>query len=203
MSRVLACAYVELCVQVLLKQTSIQQLSLLGRGSVLFTLHPAYGNFHIGMMANLTSLQVKTEETAKLFIPAGMQLQTFELLAPMLCLDIEDRKRWGHKLEHMRIMAQVIYLGRDEEYGPEAVLIAHRAPAMLRDSVEAFGKGVSLEELRDPLRRGDVCEGHEDVDAVHCLLIRGCRFDNGCSMKAYTNGRGEPCSCGICWSCLL
>ena len=83
--------------QVLLEQTSIQSLSLLGRGEIEF--RSALGGtswFDLGTVNNLTALHIKTDRLAHMCIPAGMQLQSLEVYAPSVLLSVEEPFEWAN-----------------------------------------------------------------------------------------------------------
>lgn len=75
----------------------------------------------------------------------------------------------------------------------------------LKDSLEAQGASeVSIVQLKGSSRKLSTaypCIDWNSIDSLLCIVIEGCRFDDGEPLKAY-KGTLEACFCGICWSCL-
>ena len=198
-------------VQVLLCQTSIQHLSILGRGEIDFSSgNVPSAPFEWGCVTYLTSLHVKTDWQAVIFIPAAMQLQSIELYVPGLSLLVESVHGWATSVNDLRIMC-----GHDKllfiEIGPLQVstsdansrlhsyALALRSSCTISDAFDAMGKRIKCS--------GDAVDGGTVHGActsgIMCMVLQGCRFDTGNddAMSVY-NGARQACSCGICWSCL-
>ena len=101
--------------QILREQSSISHLSILGRGELDFRGVPGSQAFELGLVHFLTSLRLKTDWGASIFIPATMQLQSLELYAPALHLSAEE-EAWPQELTDLCIMtAELLY---DTHSGP-------------------------------------------------------------------------------------
>ena len=95
--------------QILREQSSISHLSILGRGELDFRGVPGSRAFELGLVHFLTSLRLKTDWGASIFIPATMQLQSLELYAPALHLSAEE-EAWPQGLTDLCIMtAELLY----------------------------------------------------------------------------------------------
>ena len=74
--------YGALLSQILQEQVSISHLSILGRGELDFPEGPRLArHLRWAVVTFLTSLRIKTDWGASVFIPATMQLQSLELYA--------------------------------------------------------------------------------------------------------------------------
>jgi len=198
-------------VQVLLSQTSIQHLSILGRGEIDFSSgNVPSAPFEWGCVTHLTSLHVKTDWQAVIFIPAAMQLQSIELYVPGLSLLVESVHDWAKGVNDLRIMC-----GHDKLLFIEIALAqvsTSDANSRLHSYASALRSSCTISDAFDAMGKRIKCSGDGgtahgactmDRAGVMCMVLQGCRFDTGNddSMSVY-NGARQACWCGICWSCL-
>ena len=187
----------------LLGRSSIQRLSIVGRGELDFWNAPELGPFQLGSVRHLTSLHVKTDWHADLLIPSSMQLHSLEIYAPILKLRTETFQGWAQHLEHLCFIFA--------EFGFDIRGFAD-------DEVEMYGEKVSLDMQPEPVHKLLLLLKHlgkpahyfrkvAEVVTITFVVQKGSRFDvdSNSSLRAY-NGHEDQgtlaCICGICWACL-
>ena len=117
--------------QILREQFTISHLSILGRGELDFRAGPGSQPFELGLVRFLTSLRLKTDWGASVFIPATMQLQSLELYAPALHLSAEEEAWAGGLIDLCIMTAELLYDIHSSPPGHACVQVAGSCLCML------------------------------------------------------------------------
>ncbi len=186
--------------QVLRAQTSIQNLSLLGRGEIeLRTGETSW--FDLGTVSNLTALHIKTDRHAHMCIPAAMHLQSLEVYAPCVWLSVEEPFGWANDVVHLRLVYKTFRYMRacdkrdivldDSPFWPIGSPLHTESECSLYTTFREVGEGPCITYHSGWQSR------------LECMVLEGCKFDIGMSAAVSVyNGAVQACSCGICWVCL-
>ena len=195
--------------QVLLGQTSIQNLVLRGRGEIEFCKGPDFTWFNLGAVNNLTTLHVKTDRFAHIYIPTAMQLQSLEAYAPTVTLCVEEPYGWAKHVKHLQLVYENFFLkaGDRKNFSTGMHMMPARNPSW---PVESWWKNYSERclyitfcEIAEGPRIKCYCEVESSRNLLRCMVLEGCKFDIGmAAAESVYNGGTVACSCGICWMCL-
>lgn len=187
--------------QVLLGQTSIQNLILRGRGEIEFCTGQRITWFDLGTVSNLTTLHIKTDRLAYICIPAPMHLRSLEMYAPIVWLYVEEPYGWARDIAHLRLV-YLEFLWKPSDGRAIAGSPGWRWLPLLNDDSERALHTTFCQEGGGHCIKSH-CEEDGSRHALCCRVLEGCRFDTGmpAAISVY-NGGAVACSCGICWMCL-